>query len=57
MLNHYLCRATTFDLIPEHEDAEVMWAHPDTIEMLGLHPRIKSLLDSIAEDVLLLMKS
>ncbi|MFQ5832031.1 MAG: NUDIX hydrolase [Candidatus Thorarchaeota archaeon] len=57
VLNHYLCRASSFYLVPEHEDAEVIWAHPDAIETLGLHPRIKSLLDSVAEDVLLLMRS
>ncbi|MFW9799540.1 MAG: NUDIX hydrolase [Candidatus Thorarchaeota archaeon] len=57
VLNHYLCHATTLNLVPESPEYDVMWAHPDKVEQLGLHPRIKNLLDSVYEDTLLLMNS
>ena len=56
LLNHYLARALTEDTRPETEDGEVGWFHPDNLPLDMANQQITTLILSVREGILELMK-
>ena len=56
LLNHYVARAVTEEVKPEHPDGEVGWFHPDRLPPDMASSGIASLVMSQRERILSLMK-
>lgn len=52
LLNHYLCRALTFDLRPESFDVNVEWFGLDEIPIEESHPAVIALLHKFAQEII-----
>ena len=55
ILNHYLCKALTYDLRAESPDAQPMWVEPSKLREYDIPPRILELLFENIDDIALIM--
>jgi ADP-ribose pyrophosphatase YjhB (NUDIX family) len=51
ILNHYLCSALSYDIIPESSDTKVRWFMPDSIPVEESHPTIIGLIQKVMADI------
>ncbi len=51
ILNHYLCRAASFDIVPESSDTKVKWFLPNSLPVENSHPAIIDLIRNVMADI------
>ncbi|MHA2005170.1 MAG: NUDIX hydrolase, partial [Candidatus Thorarchaeota archaeon] len=55
ILNHYLCKALSFELRAESPDAQPMWIEPSRLREFDIPPRVLELLMDNLDDIALIM--
>ncbi|MHA2020425.1 MAG: NUDIX hydrolase [Candidatus Thorarchaeota archaeon] len=55
ILNHYLCKALSFELRAESPDAQPMWIEPSRLREFDIPPRVFELLMDNLNDIALIM--
>jgi mutator protein MutT len=55
ILNHYLCKAITFELRAESPEAQPMWIEPSRLQEFDIPPRILEILMDNLDDIESLM--
>ena len=55
ILNHYLCKALSFELRAESPDAQPMWVEPSKLREFDIPPRVLEILFNSIDDIALIM--
>ncbi|MFX1271625.1 MAG: NUDIX hydrolase [Promethearchaeota archaeon] len=55
ILNHYLCKALSFELRAESPDAQPMWIEPSKFREFDIPPRVLEILFDNIDDIALIM--